>query len=161
MLARAIDKMRAHLAGTPGGYIAHKGFRADVFELFGTDAAMFEEIVRTHDTDEGVLASLMAIKHPTAEAITAYNPEMTIYPSNAPADVEQMYARMAKAGFGHRTNVVTWFGSWDLKGGARCRSAGASRLATDRRFRALRWSGRCFDGRGGLVRCRALRPPSW
>ena len=81
---------RSHLAGTPGEYIAHKGFSADVFELFGTDGATFEDIVRTHDTDEGVLAALMAIKHPTAEAIATYNLEMTTYPSNDPAAVERL-----------------------------------------------------------------------
>jgi hypothetical protein len=117
MLPRAIDKMRAYLAGTPGEYIAHKGFSADVFELFGTDAATFEEIVRTHDTDEGVLAALMTIKHPTAEAIATYNLEMTTYPSNDPAAVERMHGRMAAAGRGHRTDIVTSFDSWDLEEG--------------------------------------------
>ena len=117
MLARAIDKMRAHLAGTPGEYIAHKGFSADVFDLFGTDAATFEEIVRTHDTDEDVLASLMAIKHPTAEEIAAFNLEMTTYPSKDPAAVERMHGRMAAAGRGHRTDIVTSFDSWDLEEG--------------------------------------------
>jgi len=117
MLARAIDKMRAHLADTPGEYIAHKGFSADVFELFGTDAETFEDIVRTHDTDEGVLASLLAIKHPTAEEIAAYNLEMTTYPSNDPAGVARMHGRMAAAGRGDRTDIVTSFDSWDLEEG--------------------------------------------
>ena len=117
MLARAIDKMRAHLAGTLGEYIAHKGFSVDVFELFGTDAATFEEIVRTHDTDEGVLAALMAIKPPTAEEIASFNLEMTTYPSNDPAGVARMHGRMAAAGRGHRTDIVTSFDSWDLEEG--------------------------------------------
>ncbi|MFM7196543.1 MAG: DUF5069 domain-containing protein [Chloroflexota bacterium] len=117
MLARAIDKMRAHLAGTPGEYIAHTGFSADVFELFGTDASTFEEIVRTHDTDEGVLASLMAIKHPTADEIDAFNLEMTTYPSNDPAGVARMHGRMAAAGHGDRTDIVTSFDSWDIDEG--------------------------------------------
>jgi hypothetical protein len=117
MLARAIDKMRAHLADTPGEYIAHKGFSADVFELFGTDAETFEDIVHTHDTDEGVLASLLAIKHPTAEEIAAYNLEMTTYPSNDPAGVARMHGRMAAAGRGDRTDIVTSFDSWDLEEG--------------------------------------------
>jgi hypothetical protein len=117
MLARAIDKMRAHLADTAGEYIAHKGFSADVFDLFGTDAATFEEIVRTHDTDEGVLASLLAIKHPTAEEVAAYNLEMTTYPSNDPAGVARMHGRMAAAGRGDRTDIVTSFDSWDLEEG--------------------------------------------
>ncbi len=117
MLSRAIDKMRAYIAGTPGEYTAHTGFSADVFELFGTDAATFEQIVRTHDTDEGVLASLMAIKHPTAAEVEAFNLEMSTYPSNDPAGVERMHGRMASAGFGDRTDIVTSFDSWDLDEG--------------------------------------------
>lgn len=117
MLARAIDKMRAHLAGTPGEYIAHKGFSADVFELFGTDAETFEEIVRTHDTDDGVLASLLAIKQPTADEIEAFNVEMSTYPSKDPAGVARMHGRMAAAGHGDRTDIVTSFDSWDIDEG--------------------------------------------
>ncbi|NBT95438.1 MAG: DUF5069 domain-containing protein, partial [Chloroflexi bacterium] len=93
LLARVIDKMRAHIAGTLGEYVSHRGFSADVFELFGTDAETFEEIVRTHDTDEGVLASLMAIKHLTAEEIAAFNLENVTWPANDPAALERMHGR--------------------------------------------------------------------
>lgn len=72
-LPRAIDKMRGFLAGTPGDYWSHTGMSGGVFDLFKTDAPTFEEIVRTHGTDEEVLASLMAIQGPSAEEIAALN----------------------------------------------------------------------------------------
>ena len=71
---RSIDKMRAFLAGTLGAYISHTDLSEWVFELFKADASTFEEIVRTHGTDEAVLAALTAIHEPSAEEIAACNP---------------------------------------------------------------------------------------
>ncbi|HAN14338.1 MAG: DUF5069 domain-containing protein [Proteobacteria bacterium] len=117
LLGRVIDKMRAHIAGTLGEYVSHRGFSADVFELFGTDAETFEEIVRTHDTDEGVLASLMAIKHLTAEEIAAFNLENVTWPANDPAALERMHGRMASAGHGDRLDIVCALDEMDLDEG--------------------------------------------
>lgn len=117
MLARAIDKMRAHLAGTLGEYISHRGFSVDVFELFGTDAATFEEIVRTHDTDEGVLESLYAIKHPTSEEIAAFNLDMATWPVNDEAALARLRERLADGAHAHRTDLTSGMDTLDLDEG--------------------------------------------
>lgn len=117
MLARAIDKMRAHLAGTLGEYVAHRGISVDVFELFGSDAATFEEIVRTHDTDEDVLASLVAIKQPTAEEVAAFNLDMLTWPVNDAPALARMHGRMTEDGHGDRLDITSSFDRLDLDEG--------------------------------------------
>ncbi len=72
-LPRSIDKMRAEIAGTQGDYNASTGYSKQVYKLFGTDAATFASIVRAHPTDDGVLASLRAIRTPTDAEIARFN----------------------------------------------------------------------------------------
>ena len=72
-LPRSIDKMRAEIAGTQGAYNASAGYSKQVYKLFGTDSATFESIVRDHPTDDGVLASLHAIRTPTDAEIARFN----------------------------------------------------------------------------------------
>ena len=117
MVARAIDKMRAHLAGTLGEYIAHRGFSVDVFELFGTDAATFEEVVRTHDSDEGVLEALRAIKVPSAEEVEAFNLEMSTWPVNDEAALARLRDRLEKSGHSDRTDITSSLDVLDLNEG--------------------------------------------
>ncbi len=72
-LPRSIDKMRAHLLGTAGDYNAHAGMSRDVFRLFGISSGTFEEIVKGHQTDEDVLAALMAVKELTTAEIDRFS----------------------------------------------------------------------------------------
>src|SRR5262245_33121331 len=73
-LPRAIDKMRAHLAGTKGEYNSHAGTSGRMCRLlFGISADEFERIVREHTTDDGVLAVLHQRAPPTAEQIEDWN----------------------------------------------------------------------------------------
>ena len=65
-LPRAIDKMRAHVAGTKGEYNSHAGTSERLFlYLFGITADDFEAIVREHggaadgaEADQAVLDAL-------------------------------------------------------------------------------------------------------
>ena len=81
LLTRLIDKMRAHIAGTLGEHVSHRGFSADVFELFGTDAETFVEIA-------------------------ASNLEFVTWPATDPAALERMHGRMVNAGHGDRLDIV-------------------------------------------------------
>lgn len=72
-LPRTIDKLRAHLSGTAGDYVAHTGASRAVFRLFGISSGTFEAIVKGHQTDEEVLAGLMALKPLTADQIDRFN----------------------------------------------------------------------------------------
>jgi hypothetical protein len=64
-LPRTIDKMRAHVSGTAGGYRVHVGASRRIFRLFGISSGTFEEIVKANQTDEEILAALMALKNLT------------------------------------------------------------------------------------------------
>jgi Domain of unknown function (DUF5069) len=67
-LPRAIDKMRAHLAGTKGEYNSHHGTSGRMCRLLlGISADELERIVRENATDEGVLAALRRRAPVTAE----------------------------------------------------------------------------------------------
>lgn len=117
-LPRSIDKMRALIADTLGEYQARAGFSTRLFDLFGTDADGFEAIVRTHDTDDGVLAALMAHKHPTAEEIAAYNTVVENWPPAENAEAQARHTMMLeKSGYGHRTDIVTMADRLDLDDG--------------------------------------------
>ena len=73
-LPQAIDKMRAHLAGTKGEYNSHAGTSGRMCRLLlGISAEEFERIVREHATDEGVLAALRRRAPVTAEQIEDWN----------------------------------------------------------------------------------------
>lgn len=72
-LPRAIDKMRAHLSGTAGDYLAHTGASRAIFRLFGITSGAFEAVVREHQTDEEVLAGLLALKKLTPGEIDRFN----------------------------------------------------------------------------------------
>jgi len=116
-LPRAIDKMRAEIAGTSGEYNARTGFGTRLFDLLGVDADGFEAIVRAHDTDEGVLQGLLAHKHPSVEAVAAFNHQVESWPEGNPEAQERHRTMLEKAGFGHRTDIVTMADRLDLDDG--------------------------------------------
>jgi hypothetical protein len=55
-LARAFDKARAAADGTLHDYIYPCPMDKGVFERWGISAAQFDEAIRTHRTDEAILA---------------------------------------------------------------------------------------------------------
>ena len=72
-LPRTIDKMRAHLSGTAGDYLAHTGASRRIFKLFGISSGTFEAIVKANQTDEEILAALMALKKLTPAEIDRFS----------------------------------------------------------------------------------------
>src|SRR3954447_11409351 len=73
-LPRAIDKMRALIAGALGEYNARFGTSERMFRvLFGLTADDFEQIVRERPTDEGVLGALRRRALLTPEQIEDWN----------------------------------------------------------------------------------------
>ena len=117
-LPRAIDKMRAHVAGTAGAYNARRGTSEVLFRrLFGVTADEFEQLVREHPTDEGVLAALRERRALAPEAIDAWNAlAVNMGPRNE-AEWAEHWQRLAVAGGGHRRDIVTRFDRLDLDDG--------------------------------------------
>jgi len=118
-LARSIDKMRAHIAGTAGEYVALRGLSQRVFDLYGLTAEQFMEVVREGGDDEAVLRRLQerGAKQPTQQEIQAHNEAVL---SRGPQDEEgmqRMRANLEKMGFGDRTDVNTHVDAEDLEEG--------------------------------------------
>ncbi len=116
-LARTIDKMRAHVAGTVGEYMARAGFSTRLYDLFGIDPDGFEAIVRANDTDDGVLAALLDHKRPTDEEIARLNQVVETWPEGNPEAQERHRTMLANAGLSHRTDIVTMADRLDLDDG--------------------------------------------
>jgi hypothetical protein len=116
-LPRSIDKMRAYIAGTVGAYNAKSGYSVELFKLFGVTADEFEQIVREHPTDEGVLNALLTRKRLSQEEIEEWNRRSI---NRMPAD-EAGWARhwrmLEDAGYGHRRDIVTMYDRLDLDDG--------------------------------------------
>lgn len=126
-LPRSIDKKRAFLAGTLGANISHTHLSEWVFELFDAYASTFEEIVRSHGTDEAVLASLVAIHEPSADEIADCNKRLSLAPDGNPKALTWLHGMMSENGFGDRLDVVTFFDAIDLDEGREVPIGGRAR----------------------------------
>jgi hypothetical protein len=117
-LPRAIDKMRAYIAGTVGPYNAKVGFSTQLFDLFGVTPDEFEEIVKDNESDEQVLKVLLDRRPLTAAEIEAWNEKAE---TRRPTDDEgrQRHEKMLRdAGFEDRIpDVVTMYDRLDLDDG--------------------------------------------
>jgi hypothetical protein len=147
-LPRAIDKMRAHLAGTKGEYNSHAGTSERLFRhVFGITAAQFEQIVRDNPTDDGVLAALQAITPLAQELIELSNEAAVNDGPITDGDWQEHWQRLEASGHGHRREIVTRYDRLDLDEGrevpvggrrvefwARRRAAIANRLRAARRY---------------------------
>jgi hypothetical protein len=116
-LARAIDKMRAHVAGTVGEYNSHRGMSSRVFDLFGVTAEQFEEAVRVNPSDEGVLAWLQQHgRKPSQSEIDQFNATLQDLAPNEEMQ-PRFRAALERMGHGQRTDVRTWLDMQDLDEG--------------------------------------------
>lgn len=138
-LPRAIDKMRAHLAGTKGEYNSHGGTSERMLRyLFGLTAAEFEQIVRQHPTDEGVLDALLRRAPLAPEDIEDWN-EIAIFGGPLTEEDWQLHwQRLEASGHGHRREIVTQFDRLDLDEGREVPIGGRrAQLARERAFRLV------------------------
>ena len=116
-LPRAIDKMRALIAGTHGLYNAKVGYSTQLFDLFGVTPDEFEKVVRDNPTDEGVLKALQQRKPHTPQEVEAWS-KSTI--NRSPADEAgwaRHYKQLEDAGYGHRRDIKTMADRLDLDDG--------------------------------------------
>ncbi len=116
-LPRAIDKMRAHLAGTAGEYNAKTGYSTQLFALFGVTADEFEQIVRENPTDEGVLHALLARRPLTREEIDAWNERSINRTPMDEAGWARHWKQLEDAGYGDRKDIRTMYDRLDLDDG--------------------------------------------
>ena len=114
ILPRGIDKMRAHITGTLGEYtLSHLGI-----EPFGVTREQFEHAVRENDTDEGVLEWLYRHgRRPTDAEVEAFNHEQAAAGLNNPKQRESFLRERERLGFGHWTDITTFFDLNDLDDG--------------------------------------------
>lgn len=118
-LPRAIDKMRAHVAGTAGDYVALRGLSTRVFDLFGVTPEQFMAAVQQNPDDEGVLRWLQqhGTKQPTPEDIEALNQRVLEAGPSDEAGMQRFRANLEKLGFGNRTDIKTHIDAEDLEEG--------------------------------------------
>ena len=117
-LPRAIDKMRAHIAGTKGDYNSHGGTTERMLRvLFAITPEGFELIVRVQPTDEGVLEALLLRTPLTPEDRQDWN-EIAIFGGPVTDDDWQLHwQRLEQSGHDHRREIVTQFDRLDLDEG--------------------------------------------
>ena len=118
-LPRTIDKMRGHIAGTAGEYVAMRGLSSRVFDLYGVTAEQFMEAVRQNPDDEGVLRWLQqhGSKQPAPEEIEQHNRAILEAGPRDEAGLARFRANLEKLGFGDRTDVRTFVDAEDLEEG--------------------------------------------
>jgi hypothetical protein len=120
-LARAIDKMRADLAGTEGAYVAACPQSRQVYDLYGVSPEQFREAVQQNPTDEGVLRWLQehGTKQPGPQDVARFNERMLAEGAD-PGDPRTMaYFRktLEAADQGQRTDVHTYVDLQDVEEG--------------------------------------------
>jgi gluconokinase len=116
-LPRAIDKMRAHIAGTAGEYNAKVGYSTQLFDLFGVTADQFEQVVRENATDEAVSSALLTRKPLSKTDIDAWNQRSINRSPTDEAGWARHWKQLADAGYGDRKDVRTMFDRLDLDDG--------------------------------------------
>ncbi|MGH2371614.1 MAG: DUF5069 domain-containing protein, partial [Chloroflexota bacterium] len=116
-LPRSIDKMRAHIAGTAGEYVAMRGLSSRLYDLFGITAEQFMEGVKQSPDDDGVLRWLQqnAPKKPSQQDIEAYNQGVLTAGPRDEAGMQRFRANLEKLGFADRTDVKTNVDAEDLE----------------------------------------------
>jgi hypothetical protein len=120
-LARAIDKMRADLAGTVGEYVAACPQSRKVYDLYGVNAVQFRDAVQQNPTDEGVLRWLQehGPRQPGPEDVARFNETMLgDGPDPGNAEMRAYFKEtLEAAGKGDRTDVRTFVDLQDVEEG--------------------------------------------
>ena len=117
-LPRAIDKVRAEIAGKLGDYISRTFFSGMLLDFLGIEPQDFVDAVAARDSDEEVWAWIKARMRPrSATEIMAFNRRMmTITPQDDTAR-ERYRQFLADIGQSHRTDLTRQFDRLDLDEG--------------------------------------------
>jgi hypothetical protein len=117
-LARAIDKMRAHIDGKNGANNAKTGFSTQLFDLFGVTADEFEEIVKNNDGDDQVADMLLQRRKLSAQEIEEWNERCETRQPTDETGIARHRKMIEDAGFKDRVDdVVTMYDRLDLDDG--------------------------------------------
>ncbi|MDQ3699824.1 MAG: DUF5069 domain-containing protein [Chloroflexota bacterium] len=115
-LARAMDKMRADLAGKVGEYVAACPQSRKVYDLYGVTAEQFREAVQKNASDDGALRWLQehGTAQPTKEDISQFNKRMLQDGPDA-GNMDYFRETLQQAGQEHRTDIRTWVDLQDIE----------------------------------------------
>ena len=114
-LPRAIDKVRAEIAGTLGDYISRTFFSGMLLEFLGIEPQDFVDAVAARDSDEEVWAWIKARMTPrSATEIKAFNRRMMTITPQDDATRERYSQFLADIGQSHRTDLTRQFDCLDL-----------------------------------------------
>ena len=114
-LPRAIDKVRAEIAGRLGDYISRTFFSGMLLEFLGIEPQDFVGAVAARDSDEEVWAWIKARMRPrSATEIMAFNHQMMTRTPDDDTARERYWQFMADIGQSHRTDLSRQFDRLDL-----------------------------------------------
>lgn len=116
-LARMIDKCRAVLAGTEGEYLYPCPIDERLMRFAGITSEAFTAAVKSHPTDQGVVAWFlrMAKPHEPAELV-AWNEQLLARGPRSPESAER-FKKYLNAVDPSRTDITAWADLQDLEEG--------------------------------------------
>jgi hypothetical protein len=118
MLPRTIDKAKAAVHGTLGGYLYNYKIDAMLFEFLGLDPNEFLEVVRTAHDDAQIEAYVRAfVAAKSAAEIEAFNARMLGLRVRAESPYAAAFRAQRERIAPDRTDVTTWADLFDLEEG--------------------------------------------
>ena len=116
-LARMIDKCRAVLAGTQGEYIYPCPLDRRLLDFVGITSDQFTAAVRSHQSDEGVVAWFREVATPRSTGeLQEWNKELLASGPGSPESAEQ-FRHDRDAVDPSRTDIAAWADLQDLEEG--------------------------------------------
>ena len=118
MAARTLDKCRAHLAGTIGGYIYNCPLDKELFEFLGTDAEEFASVVGAARSDGDVEAFIRSkLAGRAEEEVLAWNQDFLRYEPDLSQPHYQDAARALQERAPGRDDLTLWVDVIDVEEG--------------------------------------------
>ena len=116
-LARMIDKCRAVLAGTEGEYIYPCPIDKHLLDFVGISSDQFTAAVKSHQSDEGVVAWFLAVAKPCATGeLEEWNKELLARGPSSPESAAR-FKQYRDAVDPSRTDIAAWADLQDLEEG--------------------------------------------
>ena len=116
-LARMIDKCRAVLAGTQGEYIYPCPLDRRLLDFVGITSDQFTAAVRSHQSDEGVVAWFREVATPRSTGeLEEWNKELLASGPSSPESAER-FRQDRDAVDPSRTDIAAWADLQDLEEG--------------------------------------------